>query len=66
MGDRGLGAADVCAVGDERNDLTMIAAAGLGVAMGNAHESLRDVADWTTGPADADGLVAVVERLLRP
>lgn len=61
---RGLAPEVVCAVGDERNDLTMVAAAGLGVAMGNAHPDLSEVADWVTGRHDEDGLVAVVERLL--
>ncbi len=61
---RGLSADEVCAVGDERNDLTMIEAAGVGVAMGNAHEDLRRAADWTTGTCDEAGLVRVVDHLL--
>ncbi len=62
--DRGIDAGAVCAVGDERNDLSMVMAAGWGVAMGNAHGALREVADWVTGRHDEDGLVAVVERIL--
>jgi hypothetical protein len=62
--DRGLVPQAVCAVGDERNDLSMVAGAGLGVAMGNAHPELSEAADWVTGRHDEDGLVAVVERLL--
>ncbi len=54
----------ICAVGDERNDLSMVSEAGLGVAMGNACEELKRVADWVTGRNDEDGLVAVVERIL--
>lgn len=64
MDARGLSADEVCAVGDERNDLTMVQSAGLGVAMGNAHEELRRAADWTTGPSEEAGLVAVVDHLL--
>jgi Cof subfamily protein (haloacid dehalogenase superfamily) len=54
----------ICAVGDERNDLSMLRAAGLGVAMGNAPPEVQAAAHWVTGRADEDGLVAVVERIL--
>ena len=56
----------ICAVGDERNDLSMIRGAALGVAMGNAHPEVQAAADWVTGRHDEDGLVAVVERILGP
>jgi len=56
----------ICAVGDERNDLAMVESAALGVAMGNAHPELLEVADWVTGRHDEDGIVAVVERILTP
>lgn len=60
----GMDAAEVCTVGDQVNDLTMIAGAGLGVAMGNAHPSVQQAADWVTAANDADGIVDVVERVL--
>jgi len=55
----------ICAVGDERNDLSMISQAGMGVAMGNACAELKQAADWVTGHHDEHGLVGVVERILR-
>jgi Cof subfamily protein (haloacid dehalogenase superfamily) len=60
----GISRSEICAVGDERNDLSMISAAGMGVAMGNACEELKQAADWVTGRHDEDGLVGVVERIL--
>ena len=60
----GIPRAGICAVGDERNDLSMISGAGVGVAMGNACEELKRAADWVTGGNDEDGLVGVVERIL--
>jgi Cof subfamily protein (haloacid dehalogenase superfamily) len=60
----GVPRAGICAVGDERNDLSMISGAGVGVAMGNACEELKRAADWVTGGNDEDGLVGVVERIL--
>jgi phosphoserine phosphatase len=41
-------AADVVAFGDMPNDLEMLRWAGHGVAMGNAHPALLDVADEVT------------------
>jgi len=60
----GIPHARICAVGDERNDLSMISGAGLGIAMGNALDEVKRAADWVTGRNDEDGLVAVVERIL--
>jgi len=60
----GISPAEICAVGDERNDVSMISAAGVGVAMGNACEELKQAADLVTGRHDEDGLVEVVERIL--
>jgi Cof subfamily protein (haloacid dehalogenase superfamily) len=43
--------------GDGGNDASMIKAAGIGVAMGNALESLKQVADYTTTSVDEDGVL---------
>ena len=45
------------AFGDGGNDTSMIKAAGIGVAMGNALESLKEVADYTTTSVDDDGVL---------
>jgi len=47
---------DVYAFGDSDNDRTMIAAAGHGIAMGNATPSLKAIACGVTDRADRDGL----------
>jgi Cof subfamily protein (haloacid dehalogenase superfamily) len=44
------------AFGDGGNDSSMIKAAGIGVAMGNALESLKREADYTTTSVDEDGV----------
>jgi Cof subfamily protein (haloacid dehalogenase superfamily) len=62
---RGIAPDEICAVGDELNDLPMVRGAGLGVAMGNATPALKTAADWICGPNDQDGIADVVERLLR-
>jgi len=45
------------AFGDGGNDSSMIKAAGIGVAMGNALESLKQEADYTTTSVDDDGIL---------
>ena len=52
----GLEPAEVVAFGDGLNDLEMLAAAGLGVAMGNAHPEVRAQADRVIGDHDTDAL----------
>ncbi|MDD4270205.1 MAG: Cof-type HAD-IIB family hydrolase [Pirellulaceae bacterium] len=54
----------ICAVGDDVNDLPMIRAAGLGVAMGNALPEVKAAADRIAPSQEEDGLVAVVEWVL--
>lgn len=54
----------ICAVGDERNDLAMLRAAGLGVAMGNAPDDVKAAAGLVIGRHDEEGVVDLVERLL--
>jgi len=56
--------AEICAVGDDVNDIPMIRAAGLGVAMGNALDAVKEAADRIAPSQDEDGLVRVVEWLL--
>jgi len=60
----GIPAAAVCAVGDDLNDLPMIRAAGLGVAMGNAVPAVREAADLVVADADRGGIPEVCDILL--
>ena len=54
----------VVAIGDEANDLEMITAAGLGIAMGNAIDGLKTAADAVTADHDHDGVALALEGLL--
>jgi 5-amino-6-(5-phospho-D-ribitylamino)uracil phosphatase len=60
----GVSDAEICAVGDDVNDVPMIRSAGLGVAMGNASPEVKAAADRIAPCHDDDGLVCVVEWLL--
>ncbi len=60
----GLTAADVLAVGDGMNDYEMLQWAGRGVAMGQAPDELKEIADDVTGEVLADGLADELRRWL--
>lgn len=48
---------DTMAVGDSENDLDIVKAAGIGVAMGNAQQLLKDSADFISLSNEEDGVV---------
>ena len=59
----GVDIADAVAVGDAANDLSMIEAAGIGVAMANGTEEVKAVADYITArDNNHDGIAEVVQR----
>jgi hydroxymethylpyrimidine pyrophosphatase-like HAD family hydrolase len=60
----GVPPAEVAAFGDAGNDVEMISWAGYGVAMGNATDAAKAVADHVTASNDDGGVAAVVEALL--
>jgi hydroxymethylpyrimidine pyrophosphatase-like HAD family hydrolase len=60
----GVEPAHTVAVGDQRNDLEMLRWAARGVAMGNAPDEVKAVADEVTDSVDDDGLVPVLRALL--
>jgi Cof subfamily protein (haloacid dehalogenase superfamily) len=61
-GELEIQAADVVALGDMPNDLSMLQWAGYGVAMANAHPTVLDAADEITSRNSEDGLALVLER----
>ena len=50
------------AFGDGGNDTRMLQVAGIGVAMGNANEPLKAVADYVTTSVDDDGVKRALEH----
>jgi len=57
----GLDTGDFVAIGDSANDIEMIRAAGLGVAVGNAHPALKDAADLVTAGQYGAGVVEALK-----
>ena len=54
----------IMAIGDNDNDVGMLRAAGTAVAMGNADDEVKRIADIITGDNNADGAAKVIEQLL--
>ncbi len=50
------------AFGDAQNDIDMLKFAGCGVAMGNACEELKAIADEVTLDNNHDGIAAALEK----
>lgn len=60
----GISANNVIAFGDGQNDRSIIEYAGIGVAMGNAAEELKMLANDVTFSCDEDGIAASLEKYL--
>jgi Cof subfamily protein (haloacid dehalogenase superfamily) len=60
----GIRPAEMIGVGDNFNDLDMIAYAGLGVAMDNAPDDVKAAADLVAPSNDEEGVAYVIERFL--
>ena len=60
----GISPEEVIAFGDAANDIPMLQAAGVGVAMGNAAEPVKAAADKVTLTNNEDGIAAALKELL--
>ena len=53
---------ETIAFGDGGNDISMIKHAAIGVAMGNANESVKNIADYITDDVDNDGVYKALKH----
>ena len=60
----GIPAAETMAFGDDRNDISMLRAAGIGVAMANAEETVKRAADYITDDCADAGVAHAMKRFL--
>jgi Cof subfamily protein (haloacid dehalogenase superfamily) len=60
----GLKPDQVMAMGDNFNDLEMLRYAGIGVAMGDAPDLVKQGADWVAPGVEADGVAAALQEFL--
>lgn len=55
---------EVMCIGDAGNDVEMLQYAGLGVAMGNAFEEVKQIADYITKTNEEDGVAHAIEKFV--
>ncbi len=60
----GIKREEVIAMGDSYNDAAMIEFAGLGIAMGNAPDDIKQIADYVTDTNNNDGVAKAVEKFI--
>ena len=61
----GIDRKDIIAMGDNYNDREMIQFAGMGVAMGNAPDEIKQAADYVTDTNNNDGVRKALEHLIQ-
>ena len=54
----------IMAIGDNDNDIGMLKAAGIAVAMGNADDEVKRIADIISDDNNSDGAAKVIEQII--
>ncbi|MCL6924742.1 Cof-type HAD-IIB family hydrolase [Clostridioides difficile] len=60
----GIDSKEVICIGDNENDISMIKFAGLGIAMGNATDEVKSMADFVTDTNVNDGVAKALRKIL--
>lgn len=60
----GIHPEEIMAIGDQGNDLSMISHAGIGVAMGNAPDEVKEHANYVAPTIDKDGAAEAIEKFV--
>ena len=58
----GISEAETLTIGDQNNDIALLKAGGVKIAMGNATKELKSIADYTTDSVFNDGFVKAIEK----
>ena len=58
----GIKTENIIAFGDDYNDFDMIKNAGIGVAMGNAEQTIKQISDFVTDTNNNDGVAKYIEK----
>ena len=60
----GIAREEIMALGDANNDLEMLEYAGLGIAMGNADQHVKDLADAVTASNEENGVALAIKQYI--
>ncbi|NCD08365.1 MAG: HAD family phosphatase [Negativicutes bacterium] len=61
---KGIDLRDTMCIGDSNNDFEMVANAGIGVAVANANDRIREAAKLVTAANNEDGVALAIENIL--
>jgi Cof subfamily protein (haloacid dehalogenase superfamily) len=64
LAQRKIDLSEVIAFGDHLNDLSMLSIVGMGIAMGNAEQEVRNGADMVTAANDDNGIAKALRKLV--
>ena len=56
---------EIAAIGDAANDIEMLEYAGLAIAMGNASEEVKSIADIVTDTNENNGVIKAIDNLIQ-
>ena len=56
---------EIAAIGDAANDIEMLEYAGLAIAMGNASEKVKAIADIVTDTNENNGVIKAIDKLIQ-
>ena len=62
--EKGIDPSEIICFGDNYNDLDMLQYAGLGIAVENGVQALKDTADYVTGNSNEDGVAKAIEKFV--
>ncbi len=55
---------EIITIGDNRNDISMLTYAGLGVAVGNSGKDIKDISDYVTVSNEEDAIAQIIEEFI--
>ena len=61
----GVQPSEIAAIGDAANDIEMLKYAGLAIAMGNASEEVKAIADIVTDTNENNGVIKAIDKLIQ-
>ena len=61
----GISQEETLTIGDHNNDIDLLKAGGVKVAMGNGTDELKAIADYVTDSVDNNGFVKAIEKFVK-
>ncbi|EIM05505.1 cof family hydrolase [Planococcus antarcticus DSM 14505] len=60
----GIDRSEIIGIGDNHNDFELLKSAGFGIAMGNAVQEVKDIADYITFTNNDEGVIHAIDKFI--